>query len=173
MNNTAKTAQQIAKQIAREPLEVLKNAESQVSGTSEVVTQNEKPQSRSMADQAKIVQNQNELQDKTKSVRRMDALNQELKDIHKHELFDDLQGKIAQGIEIPVADYTELSMEQKQVLKAQMEAVKNQMLKNQSQNENALVEPATRKGRQLFNFGKKTQVQREQTHVEKPIPPSG
>jgi hypothetical protein len=108
-----------------------------------------------------------------KNSRRMEALNRELDDIHKQEKFSDLQKRISEGEEISLEEYPELSMEQKQVLKAQMEAVKNQIAAQNNQGQNALIEPATHKGRQLFNFGKKQAMKNEQTRVEKPVPPSG
>jgi hypothetical protein len=108
-----------------------------------------------------------------KSGRRMEALEAELKDIRKQDLFKDLQNKIAQGLEVPLEDYPELSMEQKQVLKAQMEAVKFQ--KQQAayaQSQEGFKSPVSKKGRR-FGETRKEEAQREQTHVEKPVPPSG
>lgn len=183
MNNTAKQAgqsardlaQKIARQISQEPLEVLKNAGSQVTGVETPRPQENSSQNQNPETQAKIIQHQNELQDKAKSGRRMEALNQELKDIHKQDLFKDLQGKISQGIEIPIADYTELSMEQKQVLKAQMEAVKYQKQQaeyNKSQKgiPSVISKPGRRFGAERTQ---KAEAERQQTRVEKPVPPSG
>lgn len=171
--NSAKSlAQQIAKQMAREPLEILKDAKEQTTGQ-ELSGQPENQQSKAPDDQTKLIQHQNELQDKMKSTRRMEALNRELDDIHKQEKFSDLQKRISEGEEISLEEYPELSMEQKQVLKAQMEAVRNQIEAQKAQNQNVLIEPAAHKGRQLFNFGKKQSMKNEQTRVEKPVPPSG
>jgi hypothetical protein len=178
MNPTAKQAgqsarglaQKIAKQIAREPLEVLKNAGEQVVNP-EAPTQ-VSPQNQNESRQ-KALENQQKTQDKMKSVRRMEALNQELKDIHKQDLFRDLQAKIAQGIEIPLEDYPELSMEQKQVLKAQMEAVKyREKQAAYAQSREGFKTPVSKKGRR-FGTTRKEEAQKEQTHVEKPVPPSG
>lgn len=179
MNNTAKQAgqsardlaQKIARQMAKEPLEVLKDAGDQVTG---VETQkSQESSSQNPETQAKMIQNQNELQDKVKSGRRMGALNQELKDIRKQDLFKDLQSKVSRGIDVPVADYTELSMEQKQVLNAQMEAVKFQ--KQQvayTQSQERFRTPTSKKGRR-FGQGQKQEAEKQQTRVEKPVPPSG
>lgn len=178
MNNTAKQAgqstrdlaQKIAKQIAREPLEVLKNAEEQVINP-EIPSQSG-PQNQNESRQ-KAFENQQKSQDKMKSVRRMEALNAELKDIHKQDLFKDLQGKIAQGIDVPLEDYPELTMEQKQVLKAQAEAVKYQ--RDQAayaQSQEGFRLPVSKRGRR-FGQTRKEEAQKEQTHVEKPVPPSG
>lgn len=177
--NTAKTAgqsaktlaQQIAKQIAREPLEVLKNAGQQVTGVEPSESGENSSQNLNHEDQAKINHHENELHDKAKSSRRMEALNQELKDIRRQDLFKDLQNKIAQGIEVPVADFPELSMEQKQVLMAQMEAVRAQESRILKQ-ESGVVEPHSKRGRR-FGHGQKAEAEKQQTRVEKPVPPSG
>jgi len=158
------TAQKIAKQIAQEPLEILKTAREQVAGN-----RNEES---GIGDEPKAPDHQGELQDKIKSSRRMEAYQRELTDIRKEELFKDLQRRIAQGEEIPLENYPELTMEQKQVLNAQKEAVKNRNEKSGMRNAE-LREPAPRKSRRLFNFGKKREVKRQQTRVESIVPPSG
>ncbi len=174
--NTAKSAkslaQAIAKQMAREPLEVLKTARGQVSGE-EISSPENFSQNLGSEDQKKLIHHQEELADKMKSSRRMEALNRELSDIQKQDLFKDLQRRITEGEEIPLEDYPELSIEQRQVLKAQMEAVRIRIENVKLGSGKSLVEPAAKKGRQLFNFGKKQEVKRQQTHVEKIVPPSG
>ena len=163
--------QKIARQMAQEPFEVVKTAEEQVISP-EVITPNENSNNEN---QQKTLVNQQKLQDKMMASRRMEALNRELKDIHKQDLFKDLQNKIAQGVEVPLEDYSELSLEQKQVLKAQMEAVKNQkrqMAYNESQKGFPLVssKPSRRFG---ADRSRKAEAERQQTRVEKPVPPSG
>ena len=165
--------QKIARQAAAEPLEILKDAQGQISGATEIGAQKEQYQSQDSGDQAKIVQNQNELQDKARSARRMEALNQEIRDIHKQDLFNDLQGKISQGEEIPVADYPELSMEQKQVLKAQAEAYQNRKEDVEKQNTFIDIPAIHSKPSRRFGAGQKQEAERQQTRVEKPVPPSG
>jgi hypothetical protein len=182
MNNTAKQtgrsardlAQKIARQMAQEPPEILKTTRQQVAGGEQVANRQEvRPlDNQNPEGQAKIIQHQNELLDKAKSGRRIEALNQEIKDIHKQDLFKDLQNKIAQGMEVPVADYTELSMEQKQVLKAQMEAVRAQAAKQQAAGQKVLEIPRSKRGRR-FGQTQKQEAERQQTRVEKPVPPSG
>ena len=158
-------AQKIAKQLVQEPLEILKTAKEQV-------VENQSEES-GIREEPKAPDFQSKLQDKIKSSRRMEAFQRELADIRKGELFKDLQRRIAQGEEISLQDYPELSLEQKQVLKAQMEAVKAQMLNAKNSNDKLLQEPAAKKGRRLFNFGKKQEVKRQQTRVENVVPPSG
>lgn len=175
--NTTKSvkslAQQIAKQMAQEPLEILKNASSQVTGQEVQRPPENYSQPQTPDDQKKLINSQQELQDKMKASRRMEAFARELEDMHKQDLFRDLQGKISEGIEVPLEDYSELTMEQKQVLKAQMEAVKfqkDQAEYNESQKGFQL--PASKKGRKMGG-GQKGQAEKEQTRVEKPVPPSG
>ena len=180
-NNTAKQAgqtvrdlaQKIARQMADEPLEVLKEAGSQVVGNEQDVSRQEvRPlDNQNPENQAKTIHYQNEIHDKAKSGRRMEALNQELNDIRKQDLFTDLQGKISQGVEVPIADYTGLSIEQKQVLMAQMEAVKTQESRISNQ-ESGVIETHSKRGRR-FGQGQKQEAEKQQTRVEKPVPPSG
>ena len=170
---SAKTlAQTIAKQIAREPGEILKNAENQVTGQETLETRENPSVNQNPEDRAKLSQHQKELQDKMKSSRRMEAFQKELDDIRKQNLFKDLQEKIAQGVVVPLEDYSELSMEQKQVLKAQMEAVRGQISAQKAAAGKTLEIPRSKKGRR-FGQTRKEEAQREQTRVEKPIPPSG
>lgn len=171
MTSAQNLAKQAAKQIAREPFEILKTAQEQVEGAE--TPQQPEGQSAASQEQNKRAEEQQKQADKLRSVRQVEALNRELTDIHKQDLFSDLQKKISEGAEVPLEDYPELSLEQKQVLNAEMKAVREQMENAKSANEKSFVEPAVKKGRQLFNFGKKTEMKREQTRVEKPVPPSG
>jgi hypothetical protein len=168
-------AQKVAKQMADEPLEIFKDAGSQVVGNEQDVSRQEvRPlDNRNSENQAKTIHQQNQLQDNAKSGRRMEALNQELKDIRKQDLFTDLQGRIAQGVEVPVADYSELSMEQKQVLMAQIEAYQNQKANIKYQNASNDVPAIHSKPSRRFGAGQKAEAEKQQTRVEKPIPPSG
>ena len=178
MNNTAKQTGQtakdlavkIAKQVAREPLEILKNAGEQAVGSEASKPIEKIPNS----SPTKPTEGQENALDQMKSTRRMEALNQELKDIQKQDLFKDLQEKISLGEEIPLQDYPELSMEQKQVLNAQMQAVKVQMVNAQYANDKSLEVPAIHsKPSRRFGAGQKHEAEKQQTRVEKPVPPSG
>jgi hypothetical protein len=171
---SAKTlAQQIARQMAQEPLEILKDVKEQVVGQ-EFSGQPAGPRPENQNMQAKQIEQQNESMDKMKATRRMEALNRELEDIHKQEKFSELQKRISEGEQISLEEYPEFTLDQKQVLKAQMEAVRNQMQTQQEQSQDVLIEPASKKGRQLSSTGKKQQsMKNEQTRVEKPVPPSG
>ena len=129
-------AQTIAKQIAQEPWEILKQAEGQITGAGEV-------QQQEVSIQQEVSDNSE--RDKVRSQRLMQAFQTELDEIKKKK-------------------------QQEKALKLQQEQIAKEQQKNVVP---ALIEPASRKGRRLFNFGKKTQMQRQQTQTERPLPPSG
>lgn len=128
-------AQTIAKQIAQEPWEILKQAEGQITGV-EQVQQQEIPVQQEISD--------NSERDKVRSQRLMQALQTELDEIKKKK-------------------------EQEEALKAQQEQLAKEEEKKVIE---PLIEPASKKGRRLFDFGKKTQMQRQQTQTERPLPSS-
>jgi hypothetical protein len=102
----------------------------------------------------------------------MQALQSEIDDIRKQDVFKDLQSRISQGLDVPLEDYPELSMEQKQVLKAQMEAYKNQQQASFQANVNEVPAIHSKPSRR-FGAGQKHEAEKQQTRVEKPVPPSG
>ena len=166
---TAKTlAQQIAKQIAQEPAEILKDVREQTTGTESSAEAPNK--SRQHETQDKKLEEQKNIQDKMKSTRLYEAFQRELDDIHKADLFKELQSRIANGEEIPLEDYPDLSIEQKQVLMAQMEAVKIQ--RAQTKTEFNEVPVVRSKPSRRWGAGQKTEAEKQQTRVEKPTPPS-
>lgn len=174
--NTAKSSKNLAKaivkQMAQEPAEILKTAQEQAFGK-ESFPQKPGQNLDKGVDRDRKLDEQQKISDKLRSQRHVEALNRELADIKRQNLFKDLQKRISDGEVVPLEDYPELFPEQKQVLSAQMQAVREQKTNVQRGQEEGLVEPASKKGRKLFNFGKKTAMKREQTHVEKPVPPSG
>ncbi len=172
--NSAKSlAQQIAKQMAREPAEILEDIKEQTTGR-ELSRQLDSETSGHEPDQQKKLQEQQAAQDNMKSSRLIEALKREIEDIQKQKLFKDLQDRIMNGEEVPLEDYPELSMDQKQVLKAQMEAVKQGMINDKYANDKSFGVPSVHsKPSRRFGAGQKQAAQKEQTRVEKPVPPSG
>ncbi len=177
---TAKAlAQQIAKQINDESSEILRTATSQVTGNEKVRSSESVQQApRTPDEQTKLIAHQQELQDKMKASRMMEAFKRELDDIRKQDVFKSLQRKIAEGEQPPIEDYHELSMEQKQVLKAQMEAAIYQKKQAEYQRslESKTLFSGAKKGRKQGGGGGKGQkgeMEKQQTRVEKPVPPSG
>lgn len=162
-------AQNIAHQIAQEPIEILKEAGNQIMGEPQIdSTDNQNPK------QTDTQTVRKEFEAKRFADRRMQALQNEIGDIRKQEIFKDLQAKISQGEMVPLEDYPELSMEQKQVLKAQMEAVKTQMINAEyTNNKYSEVPTVHSKPSRRFGAGQKQEAEKAQTRVEKPVPPSG
>ena len=101
--------------------------------------------------------------------RRIEALENELKDIRRQKLFNDLMQKIQSGEDVSVDSFQELSFEERDVLKAQLTAAKNRKAQVGGQ---SFVEPSAKKGRKM-GFGQKQSAQKQTTRVEKPVPPSG
>jgi hypothetical protein len=150
INDPAKSAknlaQTIAKQIAQEPWEILKQGGQQITGTEQTQRQESSGQ-QNEAGGGFFEENQKLAsdRDRVRSQRLMQAYQAEIDEIKKKK-------------------------EQEKTLKIQQEQMVQEQQKNVAP---PLVEPASRKGRQLFNFGKKTQMQRQQTQTERPLPPSG
>lgn len=164
-------SKKIARQMAQEPLEVLKSVRGQLSGE-QINYYQERIAKESQPNNG--TDNKQDLagKEKVQSSRALQALERELEDIRIDKLIKDLQRKIAEGENVYLENYTELTPEQKQVLMAQMEAIRAQ--RQQAANQGGgLTEPKTRTKRGSWMFGGKSQAQKEQTRVEKPLPPSG
>ncbi len=172
--NSAKTlALQAAKQAVQEPWEILGGAGKQIAGVEQSIQPNSSPREHppgetpSISDEARLQE-----QDKIQSTRRIEALDRELREIERQRIFNELQRKIQGGQEIYLNDITELSYEQKDVLKAQIETIKAQ--KSQMQGSGPVQESAPKPSRRFaFGKGAKAQAQKEQTKTERPLPPSG
>ena len=166
-----KTVQQIAKQMAREPLEILKTAGSQVGGKEKSVSNNQtQPTSRTQS-KGKHQQNgvPSEMELEMKSERLLRANREELDQIRKGKVYADIQKRISEGEEVPLENISELSMEQKQVLKAQMEAIKMRKAKQQ---EKQFVAPVGKQKRGILP-GMKGKIQKMKRKTELRKGPSG
>jgi hypothetical protein len=169
MNTTAQVKQAIkksAQQMAQEPLELLKSAVRQVSGEEERPQQQETPRS-----DPEIPQDEQNYKKKVaeQDGRHLQALEAELKDIRRQKIFNELMRRIQSGEDVPLEEFSELSYEQKDVLKAQIEAVRT---RNSSHATDQLAMPSSKKGRKMGG-GQKGAAKKEETRVEKPVPPSG
>lgn len=175
MNTSAQLKQAIKKstqQFAQEPLEVLKSATKQLTGSETTPFEN-KPVEQVSQPETAVPQGE---QDYKKQLaehegRQLQALESELKDIRRQKIFNDLMRRIQSGEDIPLEEFTELSFEQRDVLKAQIQAIKMQKF-NEQNSGGGLIEPASKKGRQMGG-GQKKSAQQQTTRVEKPVPPSG
>lgn len=145
IGDTAKSAKniakQVAKQIAQEPLEVLKQVGRQVTSTET----GELPQTGGQTRPTQEIPAGEVEKIKVQGQRQLAALEQELQDILVQE-------------------------KQKKLAKVQEDRRAGEISKEE---EKPLVEPSTKRSRRLFGFGPKAQAERQKTHVEKPLPPSG
>lgn len=164
MNTTAQIKQSIkksARAIGEEPLEILKSAVKQISVEENIpTTEQPKDEEQPKLDQTAMAQQDG---------RHLQALESELKDIRRQKIFESLMQRIQNGEDIPLEEFTELSYEQRDVLKAQIEAVRNSKL---SSSIDQLETPSAKRGRKMGG-GQKGAAKREETRVEKPVPPSG
>jgi len=174
--NTAQVKQAIkksAQQMAQEPLELLRTAAKQVTGVESL------PNANAVPEQPKVNTDPEIPQDETKykaqvaeqDGRHLQALESELKDIRRQKLFNELMKRIQAGENVPLEEFAELSFEQKDVLKAQMEAFKKQQAMQSNQSSGIPI-PDAKRGRKMGG-GQKGAAKKEQTRVEKPVPPSG
>jgi len=172
MNTTAQIKQQLKKsatQIAAEPMEMLKSVKIQTGLENLPQSVSEQKQVQSNVSPNEEI---NKKQIAESDMRHLEALNNEILDIRRQKLFNDLLLKIQNGEDVPIQEFTELTFEQKDVLKAHLEAVKKQSDRNNM--ETPLTEPVTKKSRRFGETGKrKNPAEQQQTRVEKPVPPSG
>lgn len=171
--NTAQVKQAIkksAQQMAQEPLELLRNATKQVTGVENLPNSNPEPQQEQSKEDV-IPQEETNCQKKVaeQDGRHLQALESELKDIRRQKLFKELMKRIQEGEDVPIEEFSELSYEQRDVMIAQTEAVKN---RNVQQVASSVEMPIAKRGRKMGG-GQKGAAKRETTRVEKPVPPSG
>lgn len=167
-----KQTKKIARQVAQEPLEILKSAAGQLSGE-QMAYYEEKFKQEGQEGEKDNKTEELKGKDKAQSSRTLQALEREIKDIRLDKLIKELQRKVASGEEVSLENFSELTLEQRQVLKAQMEAVKVQRQQQIAQEGQALAEPKSKRARGSWLFGGKSQAEKQKTRVEKPLPPSG
>lgn len=172
--NTAQVKQAIkksAQQMAQEPLELLRSAAKQVTGVENLPNTNpEAPKEQPKPDNEVPQEEQKyKKQIAEQDGRHLQALESELKDIRRQKIFNEAMKKVQNGEDIPVEEFVELTYEQKDVLKAQIQAVKN---RNSQQTVSSVDMPTAKKGRKMGG-GQKGAAKKEETRVEKPVPPSG
>lgn len=178
MNTTAQVKQAIkksAQQMANEPLELLKNAARQVTGetaeNSNAKNTNDKFISENQNSEMPNDEQKYKQQVAEQDGRHLEALESELKDIRRQKLFNEIMRRIREGEDVPLEEFVELSYEQKDVLKAQIEAVKK--ANSQQLTANSQIDmPQAKRGRKMGG-GQKGAAKKEETRVEKPVPPSG
>lgn len=180
--NLKQALKKSAKQLQNEPLEILRSAAKQVSGDEtiklpweDVEVDNKQGEEKQGSNNQTSGPSNDEKEYKKKLAeqdgRKLQALEAELLDIRRQKRFNELLAKIQGGEDVPIEEFQELSSEQRDVLKAQLEAVRTR--KNQQTVTNDLPEPTAKKGRRMMGGGQKQSAQKQTTRVEKPVPPSG
>lgn len=157
-----------AQQLANEPLELLRAATRQVTSQE---SNHQSPINNNQPDEIPQDETNYKKQVAVQDGRHLEALESELKDIRRQKLFSELMKRIQNGEDVPLEEFTELSYEQKDVLKAQMEASKKQQAMQANQTSGVPM-PISKRGRQMSG-GQKGAAKKEETRVEKPVPPSG
>jgi hypothetical protein len=166
-----KLASAIARQIAQEPYELIKEASQQTAMAQTNIPGNVQPDSLSGQDNPNLEKKRTE--QKNIDLGRVRALEKEADDIRKMEVFKIIQQRIAAGEDVELTSLNDLTREQKEVLMAQMQAVKARKAQEKQANNRGGIQTSAKKGRRLFSFGKKQKAQELTTRVEKPTPPSG
>jgi hypothetical protein len=181
--NLKQALKKTARQIRNEPLEILKSAAKQVTGDENIKLPweesetNEKPKENNQSDGNGNGPTNEEKEYKKKVAeqdgRRLEALESELRDIRRQKKFNELLARIQSGEEVPIEEFQELSSEQRDVLKAQLEATQKRKQRESQQQSSGIPMPTSKQGRQMGAGARKRSAQKETTRVEKPVPPSG
>lgn len=170
-STTGQKAKSMAQIFADEPSEILKTAKKQLTGEQNIVSSESNPEileNRPQENSFDVQKYASKLRDSES--RSLTALESELLDIKRRKLFNDLLAKINEGQDVSVESFQELSFDEREVLKANLEA--KQKADISQTRGNALLEPSTKPLRK-FGAGQKQSAQKQTTRVEKPVPPSG
>lgn len=138
-------AQQVARNMAQEPLEILKQAGQQVSGVESARQPQVEAEIQKQGFDDEISRHRAKIE--MQSRRQLLALENELRDIKDQKKQERL---LAAQREAQAAEAERLKEKQKPLPKI-----------------------ATKPSRRLFGFGPKAQAEKQKTRVEKPLPPSG
>lgn len=162
-------AQKTAKTIAQEPLEVVKSAGRQVTGLETSGQSMQRPPAGQSSSPSLNKIDEQKIRERGERV--LQALESELKDIRKQKLFDQIQRKIANGEQVNLLSYPELSQDQRETLESQMKVFEAQKA-NAEANNRTLVEPKTKRPRK-FLAGMQGQVDKLKRKTEIRLPPTG
>lgn len=182
--NLKQSLKKTARQIQNEPLEILRSAAKQVTGDENIKLPWEESETSDKSNEEKQGSNSQvndpgrEEKEYKKRVaeqdgRRLEALESELLDIRRQKKFNELLSKIQNGEDVPIEEFQELSVEQRDVLKAQLEATQKRKQAQLQQQSSGIPMPTSKQGRQMGAGARKRSAQKETTRVEKPVPPSG
>lgn len=182
--NLKQSLKKTARQIQNEPLEILKSAAKQVTGDENIklpwedAETDSKPKEEKQGNDSQTNGPSNDEKEYKKKLaeqdgRKLEALESELRDIRRQKRFNELLGRIQNGEDVPIEEFQELSVEQRDVLKAQLEATQKRKQMQSQQQSSGIPMPTSKQGRQMGAGARKRSAQKETTRVEKPVPPSG
>lgn len=135
--------QKVLSQIVEETEKTFESAKSQVlPQKKEIPTKKE---------QEGLKESREEKQIEARSRMLLQKLRAELEEIRREKIFNELSKRVSQGEEINLSLYPNLTIEQRQVLKAQMEAIKRKKEElEKSEQKEDIQEPTTKRPRGLF-----------------------
>jgi len=111
---------------------------------------------------------------KVQEKQKLENLDRRIQEIRKQKLVEDLQKRISDGEDVSLISYPELDWEQRQVLQAQMQAVKERKLWVMQKGGDDLFEPGTKRRKGFFRSrGMKGRVEKLKRKSEIRMPPSG
>jgi|GEM_PF-1815167 len=153
---TKKIAKQFAKQVAQEPIEIAKDALKQVTGF--------QPEKQQVAPQSQI----REVQTETSSL--PGEIEQQKKNAQSQRLIQALENEVKE-----IIARKEAEKRRKEIIEEQQEAIDVE-----EKQKSPLIEPSSKKPRNIFGiFNRKPksqdnlQAKRQQTRIERVMPPSG
>ncbi len=167
--------QDIAKKVAEETSEVLDDVITQVLGKKDISNNSQNNDSSNFLGLNREASFSEEEKNRQKQadLSRLRELESEIEKIGIEKTIRELQEKIMAGETVYLENYPNIPIEQKQVLRAQMEAVRER-LASQQQAQQPKSEPSTRLSRRLFGFGgSKKHAEDLQRSTETRMPPSG
>ena len=169
-----KAPQDIAKKVLEETSEVLDEAAGQVLGSKDVnASSNGSINNPLGLQESPDFTEEEKNRRKQADLSRLRELEAEIEKVRIEQEVKELQEKIMRGETVYLENYTDIPIEQKQVLKAQMEVVKQRMTV-QTASQDVKPEPSTKPSRRLFGFGgSKKHAEDLQRSTETRMPPSG
>lgn len=170
-NQTKQNIKHASRKVAAEPFEILKSAKEQITPINQIPKEKPmQPPSPNLSGKEESGVTGGQTATETYRVRELES---EVKQIALSKLVSDLQRQISEGREISLESYSNIPIEQKQVLKAQMEAVGVRLLQQEQTQES--IEPSTKRSRRMQGAvkGMKGQMEKLKKKVETRMPPSG
>jgi len=171
MNRAKQLAIDVAKKMAQEPLEILKNAEETILSSQSQEIQKRMDGQVEQRSQVAAGNPEGGMK-KEKELRTMQALENEIRDIRINRTIEEIQKKISLGESVYFENYLELPPEQIEILKTQKEEMDKKRIYEAQMSGRGAIKSGSKRGRR-FGSSKKQVSDRESTRTENPTPPSG